>query len=53
MPDKINNMKKLTPKELEVVQLKKEALKDYFATPNAKWDDYLTRCRIIDAEAKD
>jgi len=53
MPDKINNMQNLTPKELEVVQQKKEALKAYFETPDAKWDDYLTRCRIIDAEAKD
>ena len=46
-------MKKLTPKQLEAVQQKKEALEDYFATTNAKWDDYKARCKEIDAKAKD
>lgn len=47
---KLNNMQNLTPKELDVVQQKREALEDYFATTNAKWDDYKARCEEIDRQ---
>jgi len=43
-------MQKLTQKELDVVQQKREALEDYFATTNTKWDDYKARCEEIDRQ---